>query len=71
MTISSPTRTSRRPRLAAALLACLWSASAAAVELRGPAEAIDSDTLVVSGETVRLLDVDAVELSQTCEGPRS
>lgn len=38
--------------------------------VRGRARVIDADTLEVAGESVRLLDVDAVELAQRCEGPR-
>jgi endonuclease YncB( thermonuclease family) len=42
------------------------AAPAAAVTLSGAARAVDGDTLVVSGERVRLLGIDAPELDQTC-----
>jgi endonuclease YncB( thermonuclease family) len=58
------------PSLLAAtlLLPSLCAGSANADELRGATQVQDGDTLVVAGEKVRLLDVDAPELAQRCEG---
>lgn len=53
-----------------AALLCLVPISTSATELRGSARVIDGDTLEVVGQTVRLLDVDAFELAQRCEGPK-
>ena len=35
-------------------------------EIRGPAEAVDGDSLVISGDRVRLYAIDAPELHQPC-----
>jgi len=34
--------------------------------IEGPAQVIDGDTLEIDGELIRLLDIDAPELAQTC-----
>lgn len=57
-------------RVAALLLLGLYPGLATAAELRGGAQVHDGDTLVVAGEKVRLLDVDAPELAQRCDGPK-
>lgn len=54
----------RRLALAAALAALL--ATAAAADLAGPARAVDGDTLVFGGLTLRLHGVDAPETAQSC-----
>ncbi|TIX50491.1 thermonuclease family protein [Alteraurantiacibacter aquimixticola] len=50
-------------------LLCFWLASPAAANeqiLRGPATAIDGDTLAMGDLRVRLADIDAPETAQTC-----
>lgn len=57
--------------VAAAALVVSGPDLAVADERRGAARVQDGDTLVVAGEKVRLLDVDAPELAQRCEdGPK-
>ena len=54
--------------LLAAGLLLVGAAVAGAEELRGAARVQGGDTLAVADEKVRLLDVDAPELAQRCEG---
>lgn len=55
------------PILALPMLAPLASAPAAAQVYSGPATAIDGDTLVMTGERIRLHGIDAPEKAQTCQ----
>ena len=58
--------------LAAALgLGIVIATDAVAGALSGTARVIDGDTLEVAGTIVRLADIDAPELGQTCEGPKA
>jgi endonuclease YncB( thermonuclease family) len=43
-----------------------WSSLAEAAVIRGPATAVDGDTLAMTGARVRLFGIDAPEKSQTC-----
>ena len=49
------------------ILALFASAPATAQMLSGPAAAIDGDTLVMTGERIRLHGIDAPEKAQTCQ----
>lgn len=61
-----------RGRLSLALLVLLpWSASAAPERLGGVAEVIDGDTIRVGATVVRLADIDAPEMGQSCAGPKA
>lgn len=42
--------------------------TARALTIEGPARVVDGDTLDIAGQKVRLLDVDAFETAQTCNG---
>lgn len=57
--------------LAAAVLLLAAQAGAQEAEFSGVARVIDGDTIEVSGVIVRLADIDAPELGQSCEGPRA
>jgi endonuclease YncB( thermonuclease family) len=59
-----------RPIAFAALLLFRLVSPVAAADLCGTVTVVDGDTIDVGDERVRLLDVDAPELAQTCEGPK-
>ena len=50
-----------------AVLLAAWTFPTLAQSISGPAQAIDGDTLSLTGMHVRLFGIDAVELDQTCE----
>lgn len=54
-------------RPALILLLCLGAAPAPAVTLTGTARVVDGDTIEMSGQTLRLIGIDAPELAQPCE----
>ena len=53
-------------RLAAALVLILSSSSVYAETVTGRASVFDGDTIEIGGERIRILDIDAPELDQTC-----
>lgn len=53
--------------LAVGLVALLSTTAAAQDVISGTAAAIDGNTLIVEGETVRLMGIDAAEADQTCK----
>ena len=54
-------------RSALILLLCLGAVPALAVTLTGTARVVDGDTIEMSGQTLRLIGIDAPELAQPCE----
>jgi endonuclease YncB( thermonuclease family) len=44
----------------------VWVARAEALEVAGPADVIDGDTLAIAGQHIRLFGIDAPEAGQTC-----
>ena len=54
-------------RSALILVLCLGAAPALAVTLTGTARVVDGDTIEMSGQTLRLIGIDAPELAQPCE----
>ena len=58
----------RMPHLLVLLLLLTTAAAAEPETLAGPAQVIDGDTFAIGATVVRLADVDAPELAQTCEG---
>lgn len=64
--------TPRDVRLIAALIVALLAAVGLwpAERIAGPARALDGDTLVIAGRTVRLYGIDAPELDQPCRNGR-
>jgi len=54
-------------RSALLVLLCLGAAPAHAVSLTGTARVVDGDTIEMSGQTLRLIGIDAPELAQPCE----
>jgi len=49
------------------VMLCLGAAPALAVTLTGTARVVDGDTIEMSGQTLRLIGIDAPELAQPCE----
>jgi endonuclease YncB( thermonuclease family) len=54
-------------RSALLVMLCLGTAPALAVTLTGAARVVDGDTIEMSGQTLRLIGIDAPELAQPCE----
>jgi endonuclease YncB( thermonuclease family) len=65
-------RRKRQPLWLALLLLVLWWAAPwwHGADIKGSARAVDGDTLVVEGQTVRLQGVDAPEKKQACTDAR-
>ncbi len=57
----------RWSRWAWAILALLLATGPAQAEIRGPARAVDGDSLEIRGQLIRLYGVDAPEPGQRCE----
>jgi endonuclease YncB( thermonuclease family) len=54
-------------RSALLVMICLGAGPALAMSLTGTARVVDGDTIEMSGQTLRLIGIDAPELAQPCE----